>query len=215
MDTLDPAGEWLRLSEHYRQMSDGELVALARQASGLTDAARLILSQEITRRRLELPPEEPPVVPDPEPDPDSPYADDRELVDICTVWSLRDALQVQTLLDTAGIPFYMGPEKATGVDGVISNFVEGVCVKIMRIGIPYARQPMQHYEPADEPPVAKEEEEQSVNLAIRCRQCHSPEVTFADLVKPSDGDPGESSARFHWICESCGCEWEDDGVATE
>jgi hypothetical protein len=29
MQTLDPAGDWLRLSEHYRQPSDDELVGLA------------------------------------------------------------------------------------------------------------------------------------------------------------------------------------------
>jgi hypothetical protein len=39
-------------------------------------------------------------------------------VEICTVWSLSDGLQLQTLLDRAGIPFFMGPEKATGVEAV-------------------------------------------------------------------------------------------------
>lgn len=37
MQTLDPAGEWLRLSEHYRQLGDDELVGLARQTTELTD----------------------------------------------------------------------------------------------------------------------------------------------------------------------------------
>jgi hypothetical protein len=37
-------------------------------------------------------------------------------VEICTVWSLSDALQLQTLLDRAGIPFFMGPEKATAME---------------------------------------------------------------------------------------------------
>ena len=213
MDTLDPAGEWLRLSEHYRHMSDGELVVLARQASGLTDAARQILSQEISRRRLELPPEDPPAAPDPEPDPDSPYAEERGLVEICTVWSLRDGLQVQTLLDSAGVPFFMGAEKATGVDAVTSNFAEGVGVRIMRIGIPYAQQAMQWYEPADEPPAAKEKEADSI--AIRCPKCRSAEVTFEDLVGQSVGGSDESSAKFQWVCDSCGCEWEDEGIVTE
>ncbi len=49
-----------------------------------------------------------------------PYAEDRELFEICAVWSLRDALQVQSMLDVAGIPFFMGEEKATGVDSVTS-----------------------------------------------------------------------------------------------
>ena len=29
MEALDPAAEWLRLSDRYRQMSDNELLALA------------------------------------------------------------------------------------------------------------------------------------------------------------------------------------------
>ena len=117
MQTLDPAGEWLRLSEHYRQLSDDELVGLARQTSELTDVAQQALAQEIANRRLKVPPEESAAPTNPEPQPDSAedgesaYAEDRELVVICTVWSLGDALKLQRLLDTAGIPFYMGRRK--------------------------------------------------------------------------------------------------------
>jgi hypothetical protein len=138
MEALDPAAEWLRLSERYRQMSDSELTALARHNSDLTDVAQQTLANEISQRRLKLQPEEPPAPPPAEPPPDSSffYAEDRELVEICVAWSLSDALQVQTLLDRAGIPFFMGPEKATGVDAVSSNFVNGVSVKIMQIGLP-------------------------------------------------------------------------------
>jgi len=145
MQTLDPAGEWLRLSEYYRQLSDDELVGLARQTSELTDVAQQALAQEIANRRLNIPPEESAAPRSPEPHPDSvedggsPYTEDRELVDICTVWSLADALKLQRLLDTAGIPFYIGPEKAAGVDAVTSNFANGLSVQIMQVGVPWAR----------------------------------------------------------------------------
>jgi hypothetical protein len=56
METLDPAAEWLRLSEHYRQLSDGELLALSRQISGMTDVAQQVLAQEISQRELKLQP---------------------------------------------------------------------------------------------------------------------------------------------------------------
>src|SRR4029077_3684802 len=115
MQTADSASEWLRLSEHYRGMSDDELLILAQDDSALTDTAKQALAGEISARRLTPLPEKPPVAPEPEPSPDSPYAEDRELVDICTVWSLPDALQLQALLDRAGIPFFMGAEKASGV----------------------------------------------------------------------------------------------------
>src|SRR2546427_12119588 len=133
METLDPATEWLRLSERYRQMSDDELLALSRQISEMTEVAQQVLAQEISQRKLKLEPdneepnevpnEEPPAppgldTPNLEPPPDAtdapdPYAKDRELVEIRSVWSLSDALQLQTLLDDAGIPFFMGAEKAT------------------------------------------------------------------------------------------------------
>ena len=68
-------------------------------------------------------------------------------MDLCTVWSVRDALKVQNILDVAGIPFFMGAEKATGVDEVTSNFAEGVVVRIMQIGIPWSRSPMSQARP--------------------------------------------------------------------
>src|SRR5262244_2496684 len=123
MASSDAASEWLRLTAHYRRMSGGELLSLARDPWKLTEAAQQVLKAEFSARHLELPPpEEPAPPPEPEPNPDSPYAEDRELVEIRTVWSLPDALQVQWLLDRSGIPFYMGEEKATGVDKVMSNF---------------------------------------------------------------------------------------------
>ena len=157
MKLADSAGEWLRLSEHYRQLTDEELLKLARLPSALTDDAQQVLRNEISVRRLQLPPDEPPAeerrVPAyVEPDPDSLYAEERELVTICTVWSLRDALQLQYILDVAGIPFYMGKEKATGVDQVTSNFGGGVPVAVMRVAIPWIGDPMQSYHPYDEPP---------------------------------------------------------------
>ena len=41
-----------------RQLSDDELLGLARQTSGLTDVAQQVLTQEIVSRRLKIPPEE-------------------------------------------------------------------------------------------------------------------------------------------------------------
>jgi DNA-directed RNA polymerase subunit M/transcription elongation factor TFIIS len=219
MQTLDPAGEWLRLSEHYRQLSDDELVGMDRQTSELTDVAQQALAQEIANRRLKLPPEESAAPRSPEPQPDaaedgkSPYAEDRELVDIRTVWSLADALKLQRLLDTAGIPFYMGPEKAKGVDAVTSNFANGLNVQIMQVGVSWARQTLQQYFPADEPPEEKADE--SDDLAIHCPRCHSMEVVFEDLDRGPENADGKPSSKFKWTCDSCGHEWEDDGLVTE
>jgi DNA-directed RNA polymerase subunit M/transcription elongation factor TFIIS len=217
MELIDRAGEWRRLVEHYRQLTDDELVDLARQPSALTDIAQQALQQEVANRRLKIPPEEPPRGPEPSPDvpegADDPYAADRELIQIATVWSLRDALKLERLLDSAGIPFYMGPEKATSADAVTSNFADGVGVQIMQAGLSVSGHAMKDYFPKDEPPEAKAEA--SEELAIHCPKCHSTEVVFEELdPEPAEAD-GKPSSKFKWRCDLCGNEWEDEGVETE
>jgi len=243
MNTFDPAGqEFLRLSEHYRQMSDEELRVLIPQSSELTPFAQEALANEIRSRGLktEVEDEKPaPSQPIKPPDfferkppkfrdsagyvvhaPDSPdsdfsdvdqYAEERKLVELCNVWSQRDALQLQSILDEAGIPFFMGPEKATGVDKVTSNFAKGVSVQIMQIGLPWARQAMQHYEPEDDQ--TPKEKEEFDELVVRCPKCNSDEVVFEGGTSTLIVDNGDSSQKYQWTCDSCGYQWQDDGVA--
>jgi hypothetical protein len=80
-------------------VSDGELLVLAQQNFELTEIAQQSLASEISRRGLKRQSEELPARPDPSPPFDSSGDEDRELVEICTVWSLPDALQLQTLLE--------------------------------------------------------------------------------------------------------------------
>jgi hypothetical protein len=212
MDNLGPAGEFLRVSEHYRRMTDEELLAIAREDADLTPDAQQALANELSQRQLKIPPEEPPPprYPVPVADPDNPrsYDEDRQLVTICTVWSLSDAAQVQTLLDRAGIPFFMGKEMATGVDAVTSNFADGVNVGIMNIGLPWARQAMQNYEPKDDP--TPKESPETDATPVRCPKCHSEEIIFEEMVET--GAVSQSAPKYKWTCDSCGHEWEDDGV---
>lgn len=240
MDTFDPAGqEFLRISERYRQMSDGELLVLLPQSSELTPFAQEALANEVRSRGLkaeaedEKPPAPSPVKPpafferespelrdwavkdslEPDSSQEDQYDEDRKLVELCTVWSVRDATKVQTILDEAGIPFFMGPEKATGVDKVTSNFANGVSVQIMRIGLPWAAPGMSHYGPEDEP--TPKENKELDELVVRCPKCQSAEVVFeggsSTLIVTAD-DP---SQKFTWTCDSCGHHWEDDGIAKE
>jgi DNA-directed RNA polymerase subunit M/transcription elongation factor TFIIS len=144
-------------------------------------------------------------------EPDS-YDEDRKLVELCTVWSQRDALKVQSILDNAGIPFFMGVEKATGVDKVTSNFSKGVSVQIMQIGFPWARQAMQHYEPEDDP--TPRDTEEPGEFVVRCPKCQSDEVVFEGRTSELANASDESSQKFDWRCDACGHHWEDDGVET-
>jgi hypothetical protein len=192
-------------------MTDGELISIARQSSKLTEIAQQVLASEVSQRRLLIPPEEeepPPPPPRPEPSPDSPYAEDRELVQICSVWSVSDALKLQWLLDRAGIPFFMGPEKATGVDEVTSDFSKGVSVQIMRIGFFWANEAMRDYFPKDEP---ASEQVEIPDTAVCCPVCRSQDVIFKNLAH---GETSASSVqRFNWTCHNCGNTWQDDGIA--
>jgi DNA-directed RNA polymerase subunit M/transcription elongation factor TFIIS len=235
MHAADAAGDYLSLLERYRQMKDGELLRLWRQSAELTDLARQALELEVKHRDLQPESDDtpPPILEpieassaDPSDEPD-PYEDDRELVELRTVWSVQDALQVEALLDRAGIPFFMGPEKAKGVAEVTSNFANGVSVKIMRIGMPWAGQAMSNYFPEDEPPDVPEEDLEEAPM--RCPKCRSEEVIFDGLAteQPDNGEfppasaepeslssaPVDSPQRFDWTCDSCGYQWTDDGVA--
>jgi hypothetical protein len=136
MDKSDLAAEYLRLAEHYRQMSDEELIELIPQMGDLTPSAQDALAGELRHRGLK-PDVKAEATTSTNPsfegseirqesasaastgdssESDDDCADDRKLVELCTVWSQRDALKIQRILDVAGIPFFMGAEKATGVD---------------------------------------------------------------------------------------------------
>ncbi len=251
MDTLDPAGEFLRISERYRQMSDSELLILIPQRSQLTQFAQDALASELRSRGLQAEAETktktepeakgkdrkplassrfhptPAVFEHESPkfrdsaghdshDADAsstvdPYEEDRELVDLCTVRSVRDALKVQNILDVAGIPFFMGAEKATSVDEVTSNFADGVVVRIMQIGIPWSRSPMSHYYPEDDP--TPKEPEEVEEIPVRCPRCRSEEVVFEGLNSEPGTGADETSQKYQWTCDACGYGWKDDGVA--
>ena len=237
MDSLGPAGEFLRISEHYRRLADDELLTLARQKEELTELAQQALDNEMAQRRLKLEPEEA-APPAPEPpkravifpdrgesdrteakdsddsgdDSYDPYEEDRALVNLCTVWSLTDALKVQSLLDAAGIPFFMGEEKATNAAAVTSNFAKGVSVYIMQIGLPWARQAMQNYFPSnDQSP--KEENDELKEIPVQCPRCHSTEVVLEEAIAPDEEQAAPQ--KFEWRCDSCGSRWEDDGILKE
>jgi len=202
----DAAGELLRLAEHYRQMCDDELLILARQKPELTDLAQQALTQEISRRALNIT-ENTPVKVQPQRPLSREYEEDQQLVEIATVWSISDALQLQWLLDRAGIPFFMGEEKATGVDKVTSHFDQGVSVQVMNIAIPWVRDVMKVYEPRDD----REPKEPELRPApIRCPKCHSEEVVFESMVPEAEGQKAVS--KFQWTCDMCGHQWVDDGI---
>ncbi len=213
MHESDRAGEYLRLRDQYRELSDGELLNLGRDPFELTEIAQQALASEISRRGLKMETHKPlaPQRPEPPPDiqdPNDPnFDEDRKLVSICTVWSLADAIQLQNVLDTAGSPFYMGPERATDANAVTWNFTEGVEIQIMSIGVPWARLAMKNYYPENDQ--AHEKEKGVDDASVRCPKCQSSEVVLQETELVQEG---ASPQHFKWICDACGSHWEDDGV---
>jgi DNA-directed RNA polymerase subunit M/transcription elongation factor TFIIS len=201
MAILDSGTEWRRLSELYGRMADGELLALARKQSELTEVAQDALANEMRFRKLKLEAEAPTEPPKPARELDPAYDEERKLVLIRTVWSL------------AGIPFFMGSEMATGVDTVTSNFAAGVDVKIMSIGVSWAGRALQGYEPMNEP--AEEQQPEPAELPVKCPRCHSTEVVFENLIGEEPKTEKDSPQEFEWACDSCGHRWTDDGIARE
>jgi DNA-directed RNA polymerase subunit M/transcription elongation factor TFIIS len=213
MEAFGPASESLRLSERYRSLTDDELLAIADDSSDLTELAQQALAAEISQRKLKLSPKEaapPPLEPSSDNDVEDPYADDRKLVQIATVWSLRDASQLQMLLDDAGIPFFIGDEKTTRAENVSSNFRDGVPVAVMQVGTSLAQKALQHYEPADEP--FTQDQSGGEDLTVHCPHCHSEDVIFEHLAGSADS---KDRQKFDWTCASCGYQWEDDGLETK
>lgn len=219
------AEESLRLAEHYRRLCDEELAALAQQKEKLAEQAQWALEMEIVARKLSVPQAEPqapqrPAPPETDEDEDScsakaseeadPYAEDRKLFEIRKVWSEADARRLQNVLDVAGLPFWIGPENATSVEDVTSKFEEGLPVKVMRIGVPWASEAMwRNYFPQDERP--ETEYEDAGDVAIQCPRCRSTEAVFHELIDRA----ADARAKYRWTCASCGNEWEDDGVQTK
>jgi len=215
MEVHGPASESLRLSEHYRRLTDDELIAIAQDTSDLTEMAQQALATEISQRKLTIPVPQP-LSPQPTPasedaqTEEDPYAQDRDIVQIATVYSLPDALRLQALLDQAEIPFFMREEQATRAEQVTSNFRNGVPVGVMQIGVPWAQQAMQHYEPADEPVTPEDQPDQ--DLAVHCPKCHSEDVVFEHLDAP---EADKNNQKFVWSCAACGNQWEDEGLETK
>jgi DNA-directed RNA polymerase subunit M/transcription elongation factor TFIIS len=96
---------------------------------------------------------------------------------------------------------------------VTSDFASGLDVQIMKIGLAWAGPAMMRYEPEDDPTPKQEEEPKEI--VVRCPRCNSTEVVFeggSSMLIVAADDP---SQKFKWTCDSCGHQWEDDGVAKE
>ncbi len=203
LDELNDSKERIRLASAYAGMSDGELLRLASSPDSLTDAAWDALEDELDRRHLELPAEQP-----------APRLDLRELVPIRQFRDLPEALLAKGCLESAGIECFLRDDNLVRLDWFISNFVGGIklCVK--------PDEAEKALTLLDEP-ILEGFYVHGVGLyeQPRCPRCDSLDVNFREL------DPAAYLSlavrvpipfqRRAWRCHACGAEWEDNEVPAE
>jgi hypothetical protein len=198
---LDESRERLRLAETYARMTDGELQNLARNPESLTEPAWETLEDEMDRRHLEAPPEEP------EP---QQQINLRNLVTIRQFRDLPEALLAKGSLESAGIECFLRDDNLVRLDWFISNFVGGIklCVDSDDAG---------NAQKLLDEPILEGLYVHGVGLyeQPRCPKCQSLDVNFRELDRPI----AYLSAflrvplpvqRKAWRCHACDAEWEDE-----
>jgi hypothetical protein len=188
------------LAAQYAQMSELELMELARSYDGLLESAQAALRAEFARRGLE-----PPLVEDPE----EPEA--RRLVTVRHYRDLTEAMVGRSLLESAGIPAWIADEHLVRMVWFYSNLVGGMRLQVDERDEAAAREVLQEAVPQT---IAYGQDE--VYVQPTCPKCRSAEITLgggtehgralvALYVLSIPVPPREAV----WHCEACGAQWAD------
>jgi hypothetical protein len=210
MDITDPQ-EMQRLQERYAQMTEEELRAVADDGYELTETAQQMLQSEIRQRRLNIKlkdkaeTSEPAAVDLPQDDFDPSNLD---LVVARRVWDQAEAIQVKGILNSAGIPCFLGPDNLEDPEAFSIKFDNGLDLKIRYVDQRHAIQALQQSLPPD-PGI-----ENAADIFARCPKCHSTEIVFQDRDSQPGTEPSFDS-KFNWSCDACGHKWTDDGIGQE
>jgi hypothetical protein len=194
------------LAGQYAQMSETELMELARSYDGLLEIAQRPLRAEFGRRGLE-----PPILEEPP---------DWELRRLKTVRRYRDLAEAyagRSLLESAGISAWIADEHLVRLDWFYSNLVGGLRRQVDEADEATAREILELSVP---PNIQYDAEE--VFVQPTCPKCGSVEVTLgngtesgvslASLYVLAVPVPARNAA---WHCDACGAEWVDDGAEGE
>jgi hypothetical protein len=188
------------LAAQYAQMSETELMELARSYDGLLEIAQAALRAEFERRGLE-----PPLVEEPE------ETEFRPLVTVRTYRDLTEALVGRSLLESAGIAAWIADEHLVRMNWFLSNVVGGMRLQVDQRDEADAREILGESGPET---ITYGPEEAFVQPT--CPKCGSAEITLGDgtergrsfvaLYVLSIPVPPREAA---WHCEACGAVWVD------
>ena len=190
------------LAAQYAQMSETELLELARSYDGLLEIAQVALRAEFARRGLE-----PPLVEEPE------EWEFRHLVTVRRYRDLAEAFAGRSQLESAGIPAWVADENLVRMDWFYSNLVGGMRLQVDESNEAAAREIL-----AERAPETITYDQEEVYVQPTCPKCGSPEISLGDgtergrslfaLYVLSVPVPPREEA---WHCEACGAHWLDAG----
>lgn len=210
MEPIDYQREYNRLSELYANMRESELETVAAEAYDLTDVAREALSFAISSRGFKIPlnllsPGEEEVEPLPPTD-DGFVPDDQDLSVNYIAHDIGELLKVKGFFDAAHIECFLGEEKVHDPKELSGGFDGGIEMRVWKAEAKRAYQLLAAVIPD------YEKRESYPDVEVRCPKCHSDGVIFEErAVDPADRATAKN-AKFRWVCDDCGHEWEDDGI---
>lgn len=186
------------LAAQYTQMSEIELLELARSYDGLLEVAQAALRAEFARRGLE-----PPLVDEPD------EWGLRRLITVRRYRDLAEAYAGRSLLESAGIPAWIADENLVRMDWFLSNLVGGMRLQVDEGDEAAAREMLEEGAP-DTIPYCDEE----IYVQPTCPKCGSAEITLG-----TGTERGPSLLALYilaipvpprkagWFCEACGEQW--------
>ena len=205
MESVDQ--QFRQLKENYEHMTEGELYALAEKAYDLTEIAREALQAVISERdftvQLKLEPPARPLAKPPE--------DDEGLINFKWLSDAEGAWRVMGTLTAAGIPSYLGPDNVMHLEEYRGKFDGPVSLKIRDVDWDRA---WDAWRGAAAGWVNNEEDDpEEKDYAILCPKCRSAKVVMEG--RDSELREPPPTANFHWSCDACGHQWEDEGILQE
>jgi hypothetical protein len=187
------------IATQYAQMSEMELMELARSYDGLLEIAQVALRAEFARRGLE-----PPLVDEPE------EPEFRRLVTVRRYRDLTEAFVGRSLLESAGIPAWIADEHLVRMNWFYSNLVGGMRLQVAQPDEAAAREILEDGIPGT---ITYSQDEEAY-VQPTCPKCGSAEITlgtgtergrsFVALYTLAIPVPPREAA---WHCAACGAQW--------
>jgi len=183
---------------YYADLSESELVSIARAYDSLVDDAQTALRAEFARRRLE-----PPLI-------EADGFEGRTLVTVNRYRDLSEAIVARSLLESAGISVFLQDENLVRLDWQVSNFIGGIRLKVDAVNEASAKELLN--QPIPDPIQFGDEVEFE---QPHCPRCGSTNITFegssrgAALTAVSLLGLPLPKGRKSWICNVCDARWEN------